>query len=115
MDLFTDAFCSPRSTLTTDNGKAFIQHERIARKLNAKIFFAHPYASWERVANENMNGLLRQFSPKKMSFESNTRKDRKIAVHRLNHRLRKCLGFKTPNEVFMRPLQSRHSVVALQT
>ena len=102
-------------TLTTDNGKAFAQHERIAGKLNAKFFFAHPYASWERGANENMNGLIRQFFPKKMRFESITRKDIKFAMHRLNHRPRKCLGFKTPHEVFMKQLHSRHNAVALQT
>ena len=57
-------------TLTTDNGKEFTQHERIAKKLGADFFFAHPYASWERGANENTNGLIRQFFPEKMRFES---------------------------------------------
>jgi transposase, IS30 family len=102
-------------TLTTDNGKEFAQHERIAGKLDAKFFFAHPYASWERGANENMNGLIRQFFPKKMRFESITCKDIAFAMHRLNHRPRKCLGFKTPHEVFMKQLHSRHNAVALQT
>jgi IS30 family transposase len=102
-------------TLTTDNGKEFTQHERIAGKLDAKFFFAHPYASWERGANENMNGLIRQFFPKKMRFESITSNDIKFAMNRLNHRPRKCLAFKTPHEVFMKQLHSRHSVVALQS
>ncbi len=69
-------------SLTTDNGKEFAQHERIAAKLDAQFFFAHPYASWERGANENMNGLIRQFFPKKMRFESITRKDIEFAMHR---------------------------------
>ena len=102
-------------TLTTDNGKEFAQHERIAEKLNADFFFAHPYASWERGANENMNGLIRQFFPKKMSFQTITQKDIEFAMHRLNHRPRKCLGFKTPHEVFMNQLHSRHNAVALRT
>jgi IS30 family transposase len=102
-------------TLTTDNGKEFAQHERIAEKLDADFFFAHPYASWERGANENMNGLIREFFPKKMSFREITRKDIEFAMHRLNHRPRKCLGFKTPHEVFMKQLHSRHNPVALQT
>ena len=102
-------------TLTTDNGKEFAQHERIAEKLDADFFFAHPYSSWERGANENMNGLIRQFFPKKMRFDLITRKDIDFAMHRLNHRPRKCLGFKTPHEVFMNQLHSRHSAVALQT
>ena len=102
-------------TLTTDNGKAFAQHERIAQQLGADFFFAHPYASWERGANENMNGLIRQFFPKKMVFESITLSDIELAMHHLNHRPRKCLGFKTPHEVFMKQLHSRHNAVALQT
>ena len=102
-------------TLTTDNGKEFAQHERIAKQLGADFFFAHPYASWERGANENMNGLIRQFFPKKMAFESITLSNIEFAVHRLNHRPRKCLGFKTPHEVFMKQLHSRHNAVALQT
>lgn len=102
-------------TLTTDNGKEFAQHERIAKQLGADFFFAHLYASWERGANENMNGLIRQFFPKKMAFESITLGDIELAMHRLNHRPRKCLGFKTPHEVFMKQLHSRHNAVALQT
>jgi len=102
-------------TLTTDNGKEFAEHERIARTLNADFFFAHPYASWERGANENMNGLIRQFFPKKLRFNSITSHQVAFAMHRLNHRPRKCLGFKTPHEVFMKQLHSRHNVVALQT
>jgi IS30 family transposase len=102
-------------TLTTDNGKEFAQHERIAKQLGADFFFAHPYASWERGANENMNGLIRQFFPKKMAFESITLSDIELAMHRLNHRPRKCLGFKTPHEIFMKQLHSHHNAVALQS
>jgi transposase, IS30 family len=102
-------------TLTTDNGREFAQHERIARKLDAAFFFAHPYSSWERGANENMNGLIRQFFPKKMRFDSITAKDIAFAMHRLNHRPRKCLGFKTPHEIFMKHLHLPQNAVALQT
>ncbi|MBI1772142.1 MAG: IS30 family transposase [Burkholderiales bacterium] len=93
-------------TLTTDNGKEFAQHERIAQRLDVKYFFAHPYCSWERGANENMNGLIRQFFPKKMRFESITMQDMTDAMDYLNHRPRKCLGYKTPHEVFMAQIQS---------
>lgn len=101
-------------TLTTDNGKEFAQHERIASALAADFYFAHPYASWERGANENMNGLIRQFFPKKMAFDSIQQKDIAFAMNRLNHRPRKCLGFKTPHEVFMKQLQSHQQAVALR-
>jgi IS30 family transposase len=59
-------------TLTTDNGREFAEHERFARTLDADFYFAHPYPSWERGANENMNGLIRQFFPKKLRFNSIT-------------------------------------------
>ena len=103
------------SLLTTDNGREFAGHERIASTLDADFFFAHPYASWERGANENMNGLIRQFFPKKLRFNSITSRQIDFAMHRLNHRPRKCLGFKTPHEVFMKQLHSCHNTVALQT
>jgi len=102
-------------TMTTDNGKEFAQHERIAQTIDTEFYFAHPYRSWERGANENMNGLIRQFFPKKMHFETITAKDVNFAMNSLNHRPRKCLDFKTPHEVFMKQLQSLHHAVALQT
>ena len=101
-------------TLTTNNGKEFAQHERIATALNADFYLAHPYASWERGANENMNGLIRQFFPKKMHFDYITVPDIELAMNRLNHRPRKCLGFKTPHEVFIKQLQSHQQVIAPQ-
>ena len=52
-------------TITSDNGKEFTNHSEIAEKLNIDYFFAKPYHSWERGANENLNGLVRQYFPKK--------------------------------------------------
>ena len=51
-------------TITADNGKEFAEHEMIAQALEAKFYFAHPYASWERGLNENTNGLVRQYFSK---------------------------------------------------
>ena len=56
-------------TITSDNGKEFAQHEPIARALNVSYFFAKPYQSWQRGANENLNGLIRQYFPKKSDFK----------------------------------------------
>ena len=89
-------------TITFDNGKEFAEHEFMAFCLDAKVFFARPYHSWERGTNENTNGLLRQFFPKKMSFLTLSAIDVDDAVYRLNHRPRKCLGYRTPHEVFYR-------------
>jgi len=87
-------------TLTADNGKEFAGHEKIAEALGLQVYFAHPYSSWERGANENTNGLIRQYFPKGSSFDDITEDDVKKVVHRLNHRPRKTLNYKTPFEVF---------------
>ena len=107
-------FAADVHTLTTDNGKEFAQHELIAKQLGADFYFAHPYSSWERGANENMNGLIRQFFPKKMPFDDITDQDITFVTNRLNHRPRKCLGYKTPHEVFTQQLHLRHTAVALR-
>jgi IS30 family transposase len=87
-------------TLTSDNGKEFAEHEHIAQDLGIDFFFAHPYAAWERGANENMNGLVRQYIPKDRELASVTIDELDQITHRLNHRPRKCLDFKSPFEVF---------------
>ena len=87
-------------TLTFDNGKEFADHERIAAELGCKCYFAKPYHSWERGLNENTNGLIRQYFPKKMSFAQITADQIALVQHRLNNRPRKCLGFKTPDMVY---------------
>jgi IS30 family transposase len=97
-------------TLTSDNGKEFAQHKEMAKDLNADFYFAHPYASWERGTNENMNGLVRQYFPKHCDFRTVTDADIQFAMERLNNRPRKCLGYQTPNEVF-----SKGATVALAT
>jgi IS30 family transposase len=91
-------------TITADNGKEFADHERIARDLRANVYFAHPYSSWERAANENMNGLIRQYFPKKHNFATITETEIEIVMDRLNNRPRKCLGFKSPIQVFFNRL-----------
>jgi IS30 family transposase len=88
-------------TMTSDNGKEFADHKNIADKLNAEFYFAHPYASWERGLNENTNGLIRQYFPKDRDFTTITQKEINQAMHKLNNRPRKCLGMKTPNQVFL--------------
>ena len=59
-------------TITADNGKEFARHQEIAKELNVDFYFAKPYHSWERGANENTNGLIRQYFPKGSSFENIT-------------------------------------------
>ncbi len=87
-------------TITFDNGGEFADHEEIAQKLEADMYFAHLYSSWERGLNENFNGLLRQYIPKGTDFRLVS--DERVAKvqTRINLRPRKCLGFKQPQKVF---------------
>jgi IS30 family transposase len=87
-------------TLTFDNGKEFAKHEQIAQTIECDTYFAKPYHSWERGQNENANGLLRQYFPKAMGLLNVTAQQVLEAMHKLNNRPRKGLGFKTPYEVF---------------
>ncbi len=89
-------------TITSDNGREFAHHQHLAAHLSADFYFAHPYSSWERGANENTNGLVRQYFPKKSDFSKITDRQINKVVERLNQRPRKTLGYKTPNEVFFK-------------
>jgi IS30 family transposase len=87
-------------TITYDNGKEFAGFKELERTLGMRSYFAHPYHSWERGTNENTNGLLRQFFPKGMDFRTITQTDIDKVEELLNNRPRKCLTYRTPNEVF---------------
>ena len=101
-------------TITVDNGKEFSEHGKIAKALGAKIFFAEPYASWQRGLNEHTNGLIRQYFPKKTRFDKITQQDVKKVEMLLNTRPRRILNFKTPAEVFYEG-HLKNSNVALHT
>jgi len=87
-------------TITSDNGKEFACHELISLRLRVNMYFARPYHSWERGANENLNGLIRQYFPKGFDFEKVTPKQIKEVETKLNNRPRKRLNFDTPAERF---------------
>jgi IS30 family transposase len=87
-------------TITQDNGKEFAKHEKLSEHLDVDIYFAHPYASWERGLNENTNGLIRQYFPKSRELKDVEPDEIERAVHRLNNRPRKSLDYLTPHEVY---------------
>lgn len=87
-------------TITFDNGREFVGHMKAAAALKCKTYFAKPYHSWERGQNENANGLLRQYFPKSMELHNVAVSKVVEAIDKLNGRPRKCLGWKTPYEVF---------------
>jgi len=89
-----------RKTLTVDNGSEFAQFKKYEKKTGLDIFFAKPYSPWQRGANENTNGLLRQYFPKGSNFKKIPEEDVQEAVRRLNNRPRKCLSYQTPAEMF---------------
>ena len=93
-------------TITSDNGKEFANHKSIAAALDIDYYFAKPYHSWERGANENLNGLVRQYFPKKTNFEYITKQEVDEVIHILNNRPRKRFGYKTPNEIFAEKLDN---------
>ena len=87
-------------TITNDNGNEFREHKRIAKKLGCKVYFAHPYSSWERGLNEYTNKLIRQYFPKGKSLKDIENTYILQVMEKLNNRPRKKLAFKTPKEVF---------------
>jgi IS30 family transposase len=89
-----------RRTMTLDNGKEFAQHHLLTGRLGLDVYFAKPYASWQRGLNENTNGLLRQFFPKGTDFARISRRQVARAEKLLNERPRKSLGYQTPSELF---------------
>lgn len=89
-----------RRTLTLDNGKEFSRFKELEAQTNLAVYFAAPYSAWQRGTNENTNGLLRFYFPKGTNFKRISEAALARAVYRLNNRPRKCLGYRTPQEVF---------------
>ena len=93
-------FTPSNHTITADNGKEFAKHQEIAEKLEISFYFCKPFHSWERGANENTNGLIRQYIPKGTDFSGITDEFVSWVENKLNNRPRKRLGYLTPNEKF---------------
>ncbi len=85
-------------TMTYDNGLEMAQHKKFTKKTGIKVYFAHPYSSWERGTNENTNGLIRRYFPKGTNFNEISEQQLKEVEYSLNNRPRKILGYKTPSE-----------------
>ena len=97
-------------TITSDNGKEFANHADIAKALKIDYYFAKPYHSWERGANENLNGLIRQYFPKGSDFTLITEEQIKYVENKLNNRPRKRFGYLTPNQVYLTTLSNNGKV-----
>ena len=99
-----------RRSLTLDNGKEFAAHQELAQQLALDVYFADPRSPWQRGANENTNGLVRQYFPKGTNFHQISPQEVATAQERLNHRPRKRLGYHTPREILKPPV-----IATLQT
>jgi len=91
-------------TGTTDRGKEFACCTAIKEQLDLTLYFADAYSSWQRGSNENSNGLLREFYPKKTDLALVSQEDLSRNLFLINSRPRKCLGWKSPIQVFLHEL-----------
>ncbi|PWW33357.1 IS30 family transposase, partial [Paenibacillus pabuli] len=91
-------------TATADRGKEFACYASLEAAHGLQVYFADPYSSWQRGSNENANGLLREFFPKGTDFAQITDEALETALRLINHRPRKCLGWRTAHESFSEEL-----------
>ena len=89
----------PVRSLTFDNGSEFAAFEHMERRLHCKTFFADQHSPWQRGSNGNTHGLVHDYVPKRTKISKLSHQYLTAAVYELNHRPRKCLGFRTPYEV----------------
>ena len=90
----------PLQSITPDRGREFQLHGNVTVALGVEFYFPPPHQPWKRGTNENTNGLLREYFPKGYDFSKLSNKDLQAVVEQLNHRPRKCLGYRTPAEVY---------------
>ena len=90
----------PVKSVSLDNGAEFAKFRNIESDLSAPVFFAEPHKPWQRGSNENMNGILRFFFPKGFNFHDINDSILQAVVNSINNRPRKCLGWRSPSELF---------------
>jgi len=93
-----------RKSVTFDNGKENYNHTQL-NQLGIKTYFCDPYSSWQKGSNENHNGILRRYIPKKTDFSTFTQLELNLITQEINDRPRKCLNYETSSEAFHRELQ----------
>lgn len=102
-------------TITLDNGSEFTRHEKVSEATGVKVYFADPYASYQRGSNENSNGLLRRYLPKRKNIDRLTQEELDEIADDLNNRPRKRLKFMTPAEAYQLEHTNILSKVALES
>ncbi|MFN7226504.1 MAG: IS30 family transposase [Holosporales bacterium] len=94
-----------RRSITVDQGTEFAFYQQLEAKFGLKVYFCDPHSPWQKGANENFNGRLRHFFPKKADISTLTQSDLDRIAAQINTTPRKCLGYKTPNEAFSAALR----------
>ncbi|KYK75238.1 hypothetical protein SA3096_03625, partial [Aggregatibacter actinomycetemcomitans serotype e str. SA3096] len=94
----------PQCTVNSDRGKEFAKHHLVTQALGAEFYFPEPHQPWQRGTNENTNGLLREYFPNQQDINQWNDDYIQSVVDKLNLRPRKCLGRKTPYEVYFKKL-----------
>ena len=94
-----------RQSVTFDNGKENYNHERLANQLNLKTYFCDPNCAWQKGSNENHNGILRRYIPKKTDLTTVSQFELDTIIEEINDRPRKCLNYQTTSEAMLEELQ----------
>lgn len=97
---FAQLPAAAKRTMTFDNGTEFAEHYKMAETLGAKTYFTDTYASWQKGSIENVHGLLRWYLPKNTDLTKLTQAELNTTVEKINNRPRKCLNWKTPNQIY---------------
>lgn len=98
--IFSDLPKQARKSTTLDNGRENHMHKTLEKELGVRTYFADPYSSWQRGTNENSNGLIRRYFPKKTDLSQVTQEELDEVLLEINNRPRKVLKYQTPLEVF---------------
>ena len=100
LDMFSPLPAGARVSVTHDNGTEFAHHERLRDGLGMATYFADPYSSWQRGSNENRNGMIRRYLPKRCEIRMDMAKEVREIVDEINNRPMRVLGYRTPAEAF---------------
>jgi IS30 family transposase len=112
---FKAVFGEMRKTLTYAPGKEMAYHAELSRRLELRVFFADPHSPWQRPANENTNGLIRQYLPRGADLSVYSQAQLDDLAWRINNRPHRALDFEAPTEVYDRLINELDTGVALQT
>lgn len=105
---FQDLPKKARLTMTFDQGAEFANYSQLERALACRVYYCQARSPWQKGSNENMNGRLRPYLPRDANIASIDQDDLNELAHHMNNTPRKCLGFKTPREVYVQNCKDFH-------